>query len=69
MTPKALEAKFRHCLSVTPEKSAKLVAQNKALLEIPMSKISASIEFLFDNKITAKSIIENPWLLGLPLSK
>lgn len=66
---KMLEQNFKHFFSCSEGEAIKLVTQNKILWKIPLQKINANIEFLFNKNIKAKSIIENPWLLGAPISK
>lgn len=64
-----LSQNFKHFFSCSEVEAVNLVNQNKTLWKIPLAKINANIEFLYENNIKAKTIIENPWLLGAPISK
>ena len=55
---------FKHFFSCSEETAAKMVQENKALRKVPLDKINRNIEILYD-KMSAKTIIENLWLLGL----
>lgn len=66
---KMMAQNFKHFFSCSDVEAVKLVDQNKSLWKIPLAKINANIEFLYEKNITAKSIIENPWMLGAPISK
>lgn len=64
-----LSQNLKHFFSCSEVEAVNLVDQNKMLWKIPLAKINANIEFLYENNIKAKTIIENPWLLGAPISK
>lgn len=68
-TPVMLTKKFMHCFDLSENEASKIVDQNKSLLKYPLDKISFAIEYFFENNISAKSLSENPWLLGLSYSK
>lgn len=66
---KLLVQKFKHCLFLSDADARKFINQHNNFRSIPITKISNSIEFLFEHGISAKSIIDNPWVLGVDNSK
>lgn len=68
-TPVMLTKKFMHCFDLSEYEARKIVDQNKNLLKFPLEKLSFAIEYFFENDISAKSLSENPWLLGLSFGK
>lgn len=65
MSPRRmLMMKFKHCFSCTEDEAIALVDQNKALLKIPLQNISQTIEYLYEKKVKARTLMQNPWLLG-----
>lgn len=69
ISPISLAKKFMHCFDVSESEAKRIIEKNKNLLKVPLGRISGLIEFYFDNNISAKSLVENPWLLGLTSSK
>lgn len=66
---KVLIKKLKHFFNCSEDKASMLVRQNESLLKVPKEIISRNIEILFENKVTANTIIDNAWLLGLSASK
>jgi hypothetical protein len=66
---RVLRLKLMHCFAVDEKQAFKLIEKNKALVKIPLKHISKNIELLYEKKITAKNIMDNPWLLAVPPSK
>lgn len=64
-----LALQIKDCLNFSEDEAVKLIEKNKTLWRVPSLIISRNIEFLLDKKVTTKTIFENPWLMGLPLSK
>lgn len=65
MSPRRmLMMKFKHCFSCTEDEAVSLVDQNKALLKVPLKNISQNIEYLYEKKVKARTLMENIWLLG-----
>lgn len=61
----SLTHKFRHFLHCSEDEAKRMISQNKRLFDIEPAKISIMIEFLFENEVLIKSIVENPWLLSM----
>lgn len=68
-SPVSLAKKFMHCFDVSESEAKRIIEKNRNLLKVPLGRMSGLIEFFFDNNISAKSLVENPWLLGLASSK
>lgn len=58
--------KFLKC----PEEEAmSLIRKNKELGQIPTLELSKTVAFLCKKNVKTRAMIENPWLLGVPLSE
>lgn len=68
-TRKNLVQKFKHFFGCSEEQARAITFENKKLLKITLPRITEKIEILFKWNVTAKSILENPWLLEVPISK
>lgn len=64
-----LSHKFRHFLHCTDSEATKMINSHKRLIDADSGKISIMIEYLFDNEISIRSIINNPWLLTMDKGK
>lgn len=64
-TKTAIIKKFKHIFDCDEEKARDILESNKALLKFNMSQITNQIEYLFERKVSIKSILENSWLLCL----
>lgn len=66
----AISHKIKHILGCPDfEVAVKLVQQNKSILKFSPDKISRNAEFLFEKKVSQRSMTSNLWLLGLPISE
>lgn len=61
-----LKRKFCHCLNLSEAAAQKLVDNNKNLMKVSLVSISRNIELLYEKDVTANTVIENLWLLGVP---
>lgn len=66
---RALALQIKDHLKCTDLEAVNLVERNKRIDRLSPQKIRKKIEFLLKNEVTTKSITENPWLIGVPLSK
>jgi len=62
---KDLTKKFTHFFSCSEDQAATLVAKNKVLIKVPLDKICKNIEILYENKVSAESIMDNIWMVGV----
>ena len=60
-----LTHKFRHFLHCSESEATKMINSHKRLIDVDSGKISIMIEYLFDNEISIRTIINNPWLLTM----
>ncbi|XP_070502452.1 transcription termination factor, mitochondrial [Chironomus tepperi] len=60
-----LTHKFKHFLHCTDSEATKMINSHKRLIDADSGKISIMIEYLFDNEISIRTIINNPWLLTM----
>ncbi|KAG5683268.1 hypothetical protein PVAND_012558 [Polypedilum vanderplanki] len=65
LTQMSIAHRFRRLLRCTEEEANKIIKENKKLADIDPNKISNTIEFLLNNDISIKSIINNPYLLTI----
>lgn len=65
-TRKHLIQKFKHFFDCTEEQAISLTLENKKLMQMTLPKVTEKIEVLFEHNISAKSILENSWLLVVP---
>lgn len=68
-TKQLLTLKFKHFFDCTEKEAKEILAANLNLLKLPLSKITGNIEYLFEKNVSPKSILENPFLLGMTPSK
>ena len=68
-TKQLLTLKFKHFFDCTEAEAKVILASNLNLLKLPLSKITGNIEYLFERNVSPKSILENPFLLGMSTSK
>ena len=61
--------RLKHHLHCTEIKAKNMVKENRAIEELTPSKLKKSIENLFDNGISARSIIENSFLITMDEGK
>lgn len=66
---KYLVQKFSHFFDCTEEQGRAVVIANKKLQQITLPRIIEKIEILFLLDVSAKTILENSWLLVIPKSK
>lgn len=66
---KLLTQKLKHALHLNQDEVKVMLSQTKNLTRVPITKISNSLEFLFEKEITATTILQNPWLLTAPASE
>lgn len=65
-TRKILVQKFKHFFNCSEERAISVTQENKQLMQMPAQKVTEKIEILFEHNVSAKTILENPWLLTLP---
>lgn len=66
---KRLATRFVKYLKCTEEEAKSLIRKNKELSTLPTLKLRKNIDFLIQHNVTTTSIVENPWLLGIPFGK
>lgn len=64
-----LTKKFKHFFTCSEDHAAALVKQNEALIKVPLDKICRNIEILYEKNASAKTIMENLWMVGVSESK
>lgn len=57
--------RLKYYLNCTEDQSKNMVKENRAIEELPMSKLRKSLEHLYDYGISAKSIINNSFLITM----
>ena len=60
-----LTHKFKHFLHCSDLEANKMINSHKRLIDVDSGKISIMIEYLFDNEISIRTIINNSWLLTM----
>lgn len=60
-----LTHKFKHFLNCSEDEATKMIHQNKRLLDLDLATVGQMIEFIFEQNISIRSIINNPWILSM----
>lgn len=64
-----LTHKFKHFLNCSDDEAEKMIRSHKRLMDVDSRNISIMIEYLFDNDIFIRTIINHPWMLTMDKGK
>jgi hypothetical protein len=60
---------FKNFFDCSEEQARAMTVENKKLRQMTLPSITENIEILFEYNVTAKTILENSWLLVIPKSE
>lgn len=62
-----LALKIKDCFNFSECEAMSFVDKNQELWQASKLRVTRTIEYLIKNNVTTKTIIENPWLMAVPL--
>lgn len=65
----ALITKLKYYLDTDEKKIREILKENKSLLKMPITTLTSTVEQLYQENISQKTLRENPWMLAINFSE